>query len=49
VLLKNVGRDISKYFYGAYMLVNDPKEKLWNHSPGALLLANSQVIATIEG
>lgn len=32
-LTKNYGRDISKYFYGGYMLVNSaPKEKVKNHS-----------------
>ena len=25
VLLKNIGRDISKFFYGSYKLVNDSK------------------------
>ena len=49
VLYRNLGRDITKFFYGAYMLVNDPTEVFWNHSPGATLIANSQVIATIKG
>ena len=46
---KNVGRDISKYFYGAYKLVNSPKEDLHNHSPSAMAIANSMIIGHLHG
>jgi cytochrome b involved in lipid metabolism len=49
VLHKNIGRDISKYFYGGYKLVNDPSEKQWTHSASASLLANSLQVANIQG
>ena len=48
-LKKNYGRDISKYFYGAYKLVNVPNEKIYNHSAGAVVMASSMIIATLAG
>jgi hypothetical protein len=49
VLHKNIGRDISKYFYGGYKLVNDPSEKQYTHSASASLVANSLQVANIKG
>ena len=49
VYTKNFGRDISKYFYGAYKLVNIPTEILHSHSPDAMLIANSMIIANLKG
>ena len=46
---KNYGRDISKYFYGAYKLVNESNEKNYNHSAGAVLMASSMIIAYLVG
>lgn len=43
----NCGRDISKFFYGAYMLVNDPREKMHNHSMKAMQTAKSLVCASL--
>ena len=48
-LSKNVGRDISKYFYGAYKLVNLPNEELHSHSPSAMAIANSMIIGHLKG
>lgn len=49
VLEKNIGRDISKFFYGGYSLVNSKKQKPHKHSQKALKLAKSMVIGFIEG
>lgn len=48
-LLKNIGRDISKFFYGSYKLVNDSTVKAKNHSASAMALANSLTIGHLEG
>ncbi len=48
-LLKNIGRDISKFFYGSYKLVNDSTVKAENHSASAMALANSLTIGHLEG
>lgn len=46
-LEKNYGRDITKYFNGAYKLVNSDKEKLYNHPADAVTICNSMVISVI--
>jgi hypothetical protein len=44
-LEKNVGRDVTKFFNGAYKLVaSNTKEIQWNHSARALSIANSMII-----
>lgn len=48
-LTKNFGRDISKYFYGAYKLVNTEKEILKCHSHSATQIANNMIIANLAG
>lgn len=53
-LKKNYGRDISKFFIGAYKLVNDDKDltksdPFWNHSAGAVTQVNSMFVASLEG
>lgn len=48
-LVKNFGRDISKFFYGGYMLVNSaPGEELRNHSHSAIQISNSMQVANLE-
>lgn len=47
-LKKNFGRDISKFFYGGYKLVNTQEEEMRNHSQSALIIANSMIIANLE-
>ena len=54
VLAKNLGRDISKYFYGGYQLVQrNPKDRnsvqIYNHSHAAIQICNRMVIANLEG
>lgn len=46
-LKKNRGRDISKFFYGSYKLVNSSDEKPRNHSASAMAIANSMIIGNI--
>lgn len=48
VFQKNYGRDVSKYFYGAYMLVNSPMEQLWNHSATSIAIASAFVTASLK-
>lgn len=48
-LLKNIGRDISKFFYGSYKLVNDSEVKQKNHSAASMAIANRMVIGHLEG
>jgi hypothetical protein len=49
-LKKNYGRDVSKYFIGAYKLANQVKnERMWNHSAGAVAQVNGMVIANLVG
>ena len=46
-LTKNVGRDISKFFYGGYTLVNPGMHKK-NHSNKALSIAETLVVGVLE-
>ena len=46
-LEKNYGRDISKFFYGGYRLVNPGMHKV-KHSNNALSIAESLVVGVIE-
>lgn len=46
---KNIGRDVTKYFNGAYKLVNTRSEIIYTHPATAFPIANSLVIATLEG
>ncbi len=49
-LKKNYGRDITKFFNGAYKLVNTvQKEIQYVHRADARLIANSLVIANLKG
>lgn len=49
-LKKNYGRDISKYFIGAYKLANQvDNEILWNHSAGAVTQVSGMCIANLTG
>ena len=46
-LRKNYGRDISKYFIGAYKLVNTAEQKLLNRSATAVSQTNNMLVATL--
>jgi len=46
-LTKNYGRDVTKFFNGAYKLVNTKCEKQFNHTAQAFAIANSMVIAKL--
>ena len=46
-LTKNFGRDISKFLYGGYKLVNTQQEELRNHSASAIMIASSMIIANL--
>lgn len=49
-LRKNVGRDVTKFFNGAYRLVNGAKgDRQLTHSVSAQLIANSMTIGYLEG
>lgn len=49
-LKKNYGRDITKFFNGAYKLVNNiEKEKQYVHKADARLISNSLIIANLKG
>jgi hypothetical protein len=45
---KNYGRDISKFYYGGYVLVNGKGIRAYNHSPTALAMVESMVVGTME-
>ena len=52
VLEKNYGRDIAKFFYGGYQLVNpkDPNhQNFHNHGAIATKICESMVLATFKG
>ena len=48
-LLQNIGRDITKFINGAYILVNDKKNKPHTHSAAALDIIKSMIIGELEG
>lgn len=47
VFEKNYGRDISKYFYGAYKLVNSPMENVHNHTATSIEISKGFITATL--
>jgi hypothetical protein len=50
VITKNIGRDISKFFYGGYSMVNGPgAERPHQHSFNALKIAQAMIIGIVEG
>ena len=46
-LQKNYGRDISKFYYGGYVLVNGKGIMAYNHSPVALEIVKNMVVGTM--
>ena len=44
-LQKNLGKDVTKYFYGAYQLIQTLKNKRHTHSFDAMLIAQSLIHA----
>lgn len=48
MLTKNKGRDISKFFYGGYQLVNDGTLHQHTHSPVATKIAQEMTIALLK-
>ena len=44
VINKNIGRDISKFFYGGYTLENLKGLKPYNHSNIARMVVNTLII-----
>ena len=49
-LVHNYGRDVSKFFFGGYNLVNNPKAKKQphHHSQPALDIVKSLVVGVLE-
>lgn len=45
----NIGRDISKYFYGGYALENTKKVDNHTHSSDARRIVNSLIVGKLEG
>lgn len=48
-ILHNIGRDITKFFNGAYILVNDKKNKPYTHSAAALDIIKGMIIGDLNG
>ena len=48
-IVQNYGRDISKFFFGGYSLVNKPKKKPYTHSQVALDIVKTMVVGVIQG
>ena len=48
-LTHNIGRDISKFFNGGYVLVNGQGNKPYTHSMAALDIVKTMVVGVIEG
>lgn len=48
LIKQNIGRDISKFFYGGYVLSNYKGAKPYNHSNFARLQVNSMIIGILE-
>jgi len=49
-LKKNYGRDITKYFNGAYKLVNHISNEIqYVHKADARLISNTMIIANLKG
>ena len=48
-LEQNIGRDISKFFYGAYSLENIDVVEPHNHTSDARLIVNALIIGKLEG
>ena len=48
-LTHNLGRDISKFFFGGYKLINMPKTFPYTHSKAALDIVNTLVVGVIKG
>lgn len=48
-LRHNIGRDISKFFYGGYSLINKPKSAPHTHSYEALRILRDLVVGVLEG
>ena len=47
-LLHNNGRDVSKYFYGGYMMENNTGSQPHTHSNMARLIVNTLIVARLE-
>lgn len=45
----NIGRDISKYFYGGYSLENVKKVDNYTHSSDARRIVNALIVGKLEG
>jgi len=48
-LMHNLGRDISKFFFGGYNLVNEPVRRPHHHTQPALDIVKRMVVGVIEG
>ena len=48
-LSQNIGRDISKFFYGGYSLENKIKVPEHRHSNDARMIVNDLIIGRLEG
>ncbi len=46
-LTHNIGRDVSKFFFGGYSLVNSAKTKPHTHSAAALDIVRSMVVGVL--
>ena len=47
-LTHNLGRDISKFFFGGYSLVNIPKRTPHHHSQAALDIVKTLVVGVLK-
>ena len=48
-LIHNLGRDISKFFFGGYNLVNVQGKRPHHHSQAALDIVKTMIVGEIDG
>ena len=48
-LMHNLGRDISKFFFGGYNLVNEPVRRPHHHTSSALDIVKTMIVGVIQG
>ena len=48
-MVHNFGRDISKFFYGGYNLVNVKGKRPHHHSQPALDIVKSMIVGVLKG
>ena len=47
--MHNLGRDVSKFFFGGYNMVNEPVRRPHHHTQPALDIVRTMVVGVIDG